>query len=853
MGQPEPYAIQHCRWFAQLASITAIVIGCLVLVGWALGLDVVTTVITNGIAMKPLTAACFILAGFALLIWRRTDSRFEPLPRRAPTLRLIARLLAGLVVVVGLAVLAEIVLSVDLGIDRLVFPDAILASADPRPGRMAALTALTFVVLGVALLLTGIRVHALHSAGQYLALIAALSGLIGFQGNLYGESTSSRLNPYVLMSIHTSVLFMMLGLGVVAVRPTRGLMAVVTTSYSGGLMARRLLPVAIVLPILFALPRLLGERAGLYDTEAGVTLHATALIVSFTVLVWFSARSLNRIDVERQRLDEATRRTAADLRRSNQQLQAEIAERQLAEVARRVSEERFLKAFHANPAGMVYARMVDRRYVEVNQSWLAMTGYERDDVIGRTFEEVGLLVDEDRAFVMAGLQAAGGFRDRDVHYRGKNGEVRDGLISGQALYVDGEAYSLTILIDITARVQAEERLRESNRRLEETLVELRAAQQQIVEHERISALGQLASGIAHDFNNALGPILGYSDLLLSQPELLDDPVLVAEQIRSINTAAQDAAHVVSRLRDFYRRRETSDVFEPLQLADLIAQAISLTRPRWRDEALADGVAIKIETDVADVPPINGHASELREALTNLVLNAIDALPAGGTITLRAHSADGQAILEVADTGIGMTDEVRKRCLEPFFTTKGERGTGLGLGMVHAAVVHHEGTLEIDSTPGVGTTMRLLLPVRVNGEPVGQPVPPEQRAGGPLRVLVVDDEPLIRQVISGFLHIDRHAVKAAGSGQEALALLGSETFDLVITDRAMPDMGGDELAVTVKASAPTVPVIMLTGFGELMDVTGQRPGGVDLVVGKPITLAGLRAAVAAVVGEPSADQ
>src|SRR5205823_2922858 len=164
------------------------------------------------------------------------------------------------------------------------------------------------------------------------------------------------------------------------------------------------------------------------------------------------------------------------------------------------------------------------------------------------------------------------------------------------------------------------------------------------------------------------------------------------------------------------------------------------------------------------------------------------------------------------------------------------GTGLGLGMVHAAVVHHDGTLEIDSTPGVGTTMRLLLPLRANGEPVGQPLPPEQRAGGLLRVLIVDDEPLIRQVISGFLHIDRHAVEAAGSGQEALALLGTQTFDLVITDRAMPDMGGDELAATVKATAPTVPIIMLTGFGELMDVTGQRPAGVDLVVGKPITLA-----------------
>jgi CheY-like chemotaxis protein len=194
---------------------------------------------------------------------------------------------------------------------------------------------------------------------------------------------------------------------------------------------------------------------------------------------------------------------------------------------------------------------------------------------------------------------------------------------------------------------------------------------------------------------------------------------------------------------------------------------------------------------------------------------------------------------------------RRRCLEPFFTTTGEDGTGLGLGMVHAAVIRHLGILEIDSAPGAGTTMRLRSPLRAHGERAGQPGPPERRTGGLLRILVVDDEPLIRQVIAGFLNIDRHTVQAVGSGQEALALLlGGSTFDLVITDRAMPDMGGDELASTVKATAPGVPVIMLTGFGELMDATGQRPSGVDLVVGKPITLAGLRAAVAAVVGEPS---
>jgi PAS domain S-box-containing protein len=843
MGQPEPSAIQHCRWFAQSASIAAVVVGGLVLVGWALDVGVASGLPLSRLPMKPITAVCFVLMGLALEIWRRIDPGYDPPP--SPGLRLVARLLAGIVVLIGAADLAEIVLRIDLRIDNLLFRDALAATGDPTFGRMSALTSGTCVLVGFGLLLSGARPYITHQLGQYLGLVTALSGLVGIQGNLYGESVLSPLAQFVVMSPFTSALFVLLGFGLAMVRPTRGLMAVVTSSYSGGLMARRLLPVAIALPIAFAWPRLVGERAGLYDTEVGVALHATALIATFTIVVWINARTLNRVDAERRRLDAETEQASVELRRSNEHLQAEMAERQQAEDARRGSEERFLKAFHANPAGMVYARMLDLRYVEVNESWLRMTGFERDEVIGRTFQEIGLLVNEDRAAIMDGLRTSGAVRERDVRYRRKDGAVLDGLLSGQMLSVDGEDYSLTILIDITERVQYEERLRESNHRLEDALRELRAAQQQIVEHERISALGQMATGIAHDFNNALGPILGYSDLLLSEPDLLSDTKLVAEQIRSINTAAQDAAHVVSRLRDFYRRRETNDEFGPVQLADLIAQAISLTRPRWRDEALGAGITIQIETDIADIPPVRGHASELRDALTNLMLNAADALQSGGTIALRARATANQVILEVSDTGVGMSDEVLRRCMEPFFTTKGERGTGLGLGMVHAVALRHNGTLEIESVLGVGTTMRLVLPMRAGGETVTPPQPAEPRAGGPLRVLVVDDEPLIRQVVSGFLRIDRHNVEAVGSGREALALLRTETFDLVITDRAMPDMGGDELATAVKRDAPNMPIIMLTGFGELMDVAGYRPAGVDLVVGKPVTLAGMRAAVASV--------
>jgi PAS domain S-box-containing protein len=504
---------------------------------------------------------------------------------------------------------------------------------------------------------------------------------------------------------------------------------------------------------------------------------------------------------------------------------------------------------------MVLSSLPDLRYVDVNESWLGITGYTRQQVIGRTAEDVGLIDSAERAILYASAERTGGVRNVDLRFRTREGETRHGLVSAERMRVNGGSFQVTTLVDITNRVVAEAELRESNQQLEAALGELRVAQQQILEQERIAALGQLASGIAHDFNNTLGPILGYSDLLLANPRQLADVEAATEYIRAINTAAQGAAGVVSRLRDFYRRRHNGDVHGPVRLPDVIAQAISITRPRWKDQAQASGAMIDVRTEVGEVPQIEGNASELRDALVNLILNAVDALPAGGAITLRARLDHNQpdrptVLLEVADTGAGMTDEVRRRCLEPFFTTKGESGTGLGLSIVHGTLRRHAGTLEIESAVGQGTTMRMRLSVGIGTvDETRSPPEPEPPARRMLRVLVVDDEPMMREVVSRFLALDEHVAEVAGSGREALAKLQSEPpFDLVITDRAMPEMGGDELAAMIKVLAPSMPVLMLTGFADLMGGVDERPVGVDLVIGKPTTLARLRVAVATLTGE-----
>jgi signal transduction histidine kinase len=400
--------------------------------------------------------------------------------------------------------------------------------------------------------------------------------------------------------------------------------------------------------------------------------------------------------------------------------------------------------------------------------------------------------------------------------------------------------------EIAERKRAENALMESNRQLADALEKLRETQEHVIQRERLHALGRMASGIAHDFNNALAPILGFSELLLRRPESLRDYERARGYVEMIHTAAEDSAKIVARLREFYRYREENDLFTPVSLNDLIQQVISLTQPRWKDQAQANGVHVTIKTDLQNIPTISGNEAELREMLFNIVFNAIDAIPATGTLTFRTSMRDDTALLQVVDTGMGMTEDVRSRCLEPFFSTKDEHGTGLGLGIVYGIVRRHDGTIEIESAPTKGTTVTICLPL-YKEERAPARVEPAGVTERPLHILVVEDEPLVREVIEVYLREDKHIVQTASNGREGLERYRAGTFDLVLTDRAMPEVNGDVLAAEVKKINPRQPVILLTGFGDLMSGAGEKPEGVDLVVSKPFTLNSLREAITKAIG------
>jgi signal transduction histidine kinase/FixJ family two-component response regulator len=394
--------------------------------------------------------------------------------------------------------------------------------------------------------------------------------------------------------------------------------------------------------------------------------------------------------------------------------------------------------------------------------------------------------------------------------------------------------------------------------LQQAYDDLRQTQKAVMQQERLLALGQMASGIAHDINNAISPVSLYTESLLEGETGLSPTG--RGQLETIQRAIEDVAQTVARMREFYRQRETQLTLQPVDMNRLVEQVVQLTRARWSDMAQRRGIAIEVRTKLAaNLPTIMGADNEIREALTNLIFNAVDAMPNGGPLTLRtsltkdegAYSGESEVLqfvrLEVTDAGVGMDEDTRRRCLEPFFTTKGDRGTGLGLAMVYGTIQRHSGDIEIESAVGEGTTMRLSFPIS-SAPMVGAAPSMALRAMPPARILIVDDDPLVLKSLRDSLGADGHAVTTADGGQAGIdaflsALMRGEPFPVVITDLGMPHVDGRKVSSAVKTAAPATIVLLLTGWGQRLAADGDVPAHVDRVLGKPPKLRELREALA----------
>jgi signal transduction histidine kinase/ActR/RegA family two-component response regulator/uncharacterized membrane protein affecting hemolysin expression len=381
--------------------------------------------------------------------------------------------------------------------------------------------------------------------------------------------------------------------------------------------------------------------------------------------------------------------------------------------------------------------------------------------------------------------------------------------------------------------------------------DLRQSQQAVMQQERLRALGQMASGIAHDINNAISPISLYADSLLEREPNLSDKGRAALMV--IQRAIDGVADTVARMREFYRQREPEMTLALVDLNEVARAIIDLTHAKWFDLPQQRGISIELRKDLAEgLPGIMGAEGEIRDALTNLIFNAVDAMPDGGVLTVRTFARPGPGetelvAVEVVDTGMGMDEETRRRCLEPFFTTKGERGTGLGLAMVYGMIQRHSAEFDIVSALGSGTTMRVIFPAYT--QPLMEK-PRTTEAHAPmrrLRVLLIDDDPIIIKALEDALAGEGHVTMAANGGQAGLdafaaALATTHPFDLVVTDLGMPTIDGRRVAEGIKRLSSRTPIIMLTGWGSRMIAEKEVPTHVDRVMGKPPKLSELRAAI-----------
>lgn len=657
-------------WERLSLGLSAIVAGIALLVyaGWFFDNDYLKSVFPGFISMNPTTALCFLF--LAASVWlMKTESLIA---------YLCARVLIKVVGIIGLIRVINYFTPFDFWIDSWIFHEKL------GTNRMAPNTALAFTQIAGSHLLLHFKNAQAKALSRIFLVTALCLAVVAVIGYTFGVRSFYNIPSFLPMAVNTAVCFVLIIIALLCLNPPEDLVLLLSSQNAGGILARRLLPAAILVPYLLGYLCLASEKAGWYGEEFSLAWMVTANMLIFFLLISFTVKIVERSDMA--------------LKKMNDELEI---------------------------------------------------------------------------------------------------------------------------------------------RVEERTSELKQAQDRLVKQERLRALGEMASGIAHDFNNALSPVLGYSELMLDSNKPLDDSQ--RQFLKTINTSAKDAANIVSRLSQFGRSRKNDEPFKVIDLNRLIEETITLTQPKWKTQALTKGIEVRIKKDLKEIPQVLGNEQQLREVLTNLIFNAVDAMNQNGCITLRTSASSEKVTVEITDTGTGMSDEVRRKCLEPFFTTKGEHGTGLGLAMVYGIIQQHQGTMEIQSQVGKGTTFLIQFPEAKSASAAQGAA--QAAWVRPLTILYVEDNPTVQEVMLGYLKQDGHSVDAFRNGAEGLEKFhqNKNKYDLVLTDATMPQMSGEQLAAEVRRFMPHQRIILLSGTSIFL--TAHKVQNIDFVLNKPITLDQLREALA----------
>jgi PAS domain S-box-containing protein len=450
----------------------------------------------------------------------------------------------------------------------------------------------------------------------------------------------------------------------------------------------------------------------------------------------------------------------------------------------------------------------DNRFKYVNRREAELQGLPQEKLVGMDFCD---FLDEASRQVMADRFIRWGKEEKlpprfELNILRKDGEIRNVEINARVIKdSNGDVNYVVFTKDITEKKKMED---------------------QLLQAEKLRALAEMASGVAHDFNNALAAILGNTQLLLftAQDEELK------ETLRIIEKVAKESAKTVRRLQDFTRKRVQQELFK-VDVNSIIRDSIEITKPKWKDEAQRKGRHVEIASSLEEVPPVSGSTSELREVMTNMIFNAIEAMPEGGKIEIRTFQKGREVFIQISDSGIGITEDARKKIFEPFFTTKPFTNTGLGLSMSYGIIKRFGGEIEVQSKVGHGTTFTILLPIGRDQEEEAT-FPSAIKKGKKARILVIDDEEFVRSVLSRTLAQVHHQVTLAEDGEKGIQLFKEEKFDMVLTDLGMPGMSGWDVCRIIKKISPHTPVGMITGWGAEMNQSKIEEYGLDFFISKP---------------------
>jgi|RhiMetdeSRZDD1v2_1073273.scaffolds.fasta_scaffold31796_3 PAS domain S-box-containing protein len=783
---------------ARLAALAVVAVGLVVMSGWLLDVGRLRGPIPGLIEMKANTAIGFVLCGASLWLVVQRDLD--------PRLRRVAIACAAAAALIGALSLVEYVLGRNLGIDQLLFHDPAEGPTDPtvNPGRLAPQTCVNFMLLGLALVYFDRRGRTGHVA-QGCVLTAMAIALLAVLGYAYSAGQFKTVAAFSPMAVHTSLAFLALGVGITLARPDRGVLAVLRANGAGSVMARWLLPVAlVVLPVIGWL-RLEGERAGLYDGEFGASLMVVAMLVVLIVVILGGARRLNRA----QRAYEATERAA----RERQEL---------------------FQAVIDNAPSIIYVKHADGRYVLVNRRFEEVTGWSKAEICGKSEHEVfpAQTADDARA------------SDREVVRANAPVQLEITDEDGSHTYMstkfplrrpDGEAWGVGgIATDITVRKRAEE---EATRARHEA--------------ERANrAKSAFLSRMSHELRTPLAAVLGFGQLL----EMSELEARQREGVEQILKGGRHLLDLVTELLDVSRIESGSMAIsnEPVDVERVIAEALTLVQP------LAAARSITIDNHLGD-----GHShyvmadlQRLKQVLLNLLSNAVKYNREGGNVAVSVEEDCGERLrILVADTGPGIEQSSLGKLFEPFerlgAEATGVEGTGLGMTLSRGLTEAMGGTLSVESEIGTGTTFAVELALADRREAgADTEAIPLADAGrellGPCTILYVEDNPANFRLVERIFE-SHPAVTLIGArdGRTGVTLAAEHRPDLVLLDLHLPDVHGAEVLARLKRDARTrvTPVIVLTADATSSRTEMMLRSGAHAYLTKPLDVSGLLRVVA----------